>query len=475
MLTSRLAALSRTCKDKKLRLFDPRGGPAATVTADSHSGVKGSRVEWLGSLDRIVTTGFSKSSERQVFLWDSRALEKGPIKTISIDQSSGTLMPFWNASNNLLFIAGKGDGNIKYYEYEHDDLFYLTDYSSSSPQRGLTFLPPRAVDFANCEIARAFKAVGSTIEPISFVVPRKSDAFQADLFPPVASATAPLSAAEWLGGKTATPILVSLEDGHQQAAPAPKTYTPPAAALAPAPAPAPAPTPTPVPAPAPAAAREPSPTPAPAPTPAPVAAPVQQASTPNASPPASGASTPAVASNGSSNGALEGEVKDLKAANAALKADVASRDGRIRELEAKLEKIKVSAGGLGLGQVSCLPSGAAGLTVFFCWGCFSRPLCCKGWNGVDGGESGGAVARGGVESRLKLCGMRMFLGACTLLAGATDRQERSATLAGSSGCPLEAVKKAHARPSQPASRRANRLSPRSRSRTPPTRSAAHPA
>lgn len=76
--------------------------------ADSHSGIKGSRVEWMGSHDRIVTTGFSRTSERQVYLWDSRDLMKGPLKSLSIDQSSGTLMPFWNEGNSVLFLAGKG-------------------------------------------------------------------------------------------------------------------------------------------------------------------------------------------------------------------------------------------------------------------------------------------------------------------------------------------------------------------------------
>lgn len=111
----------------------------------------------------------------------------------------------------MLFLAGKGlvssfldfvvqlinrgtcrDGNIRYYEYEADDLFHLSvppitlrypfltdyndcraEYSSPSPQRGMAFLPPRALNVAENEIARAFKCVGSTVEPISFVVPRK--------------------------------------------------------------------------------------------------------------------------------------------------------------------------------------------------------------------------------------------------------------------------------------------------------------
>lgn len=63
---------------------------------------KGSRVTWLGGLDRIVTTGFSRTSERQVYVWDSRDLTKGPLKQLTIDQSSGTLMPFWNAGNKYV-------------------------------------------------------------------------------------------------------------------------------------------------------------------------------------------------------------------------------------------------------------------------------------------------------------------------------------------------------------------------------------
>lgn len=88
-----------TCKDKKLRIFDPRAGAAAVTVADSHSGVKGSRVTWLGQLDRIVTTGFSRTSDRQAFLWDSRELTKGPIKQLNIDQSSGGLIPLFIPGN----------------------------------------------------------------------------------------------------------------------------------------------------------------------------------------------------------------------------------------------------------------------------------------------------------------------------------------------------------------------------------------
>lgn len=65
------------------------------------------------------------------------------------------------------------DGNIRYYEYESDSLFALSEHKSSDPQRGMCFLPRRALDVAECEIARAYKVTASSVEPIAFIVPRK--------------------------------------------------------------------------------------------------------------------------------------------------------------------------------------------------------------------------------------------------------------------------------------------------------------
>lgn len=51
--------LATTCRDRKLRLFDPRAGTEAVHITDGHGGIKGSRVVWLGDRDRIATTGVS--------------------------------------------------------------------------------------------------------------------------------------------------------------------------------------------------------------------------------------------------------------------------------------------------------------------------------------------------------------------------------------------------------------------------------
>ncbi|CAE6473912.1 hypothetical protein ACGC1H_003877 [Rhizoctonia solani] len=232
--------LATTCRDRKIRLFDPRAGSEAVRIGDGHAGIKGARVVWMGGHDRIATTGFSKMSERQLAVWDTSSLAS--VKTVSIDQSSGVIMPFWS-DNNVLFLAGKGDGNIRSYEYENDNLYELSEYKSIDPQRGMCFLPRRALSVSDCEIMRAYKVYGSTIEPIGFVVPRKSDQFQSDIFPPAPSSEPALTAAEWFTGKNAPPNLVDLDTGAVSAGPPPTPATfapqPTPAAAAPPPAAAP--------------------------------------------------------------------------------------------------------------------------------------------------------------------------------------------------------------------------------------------
>ena len=107
----------------------------------------------------------------------------------------------------------------------------------------MCFLPRRALNVSECEIARAYKIAGSTVEPIAFIVPRKvsfpsyhiphsslqikltktnkhhththtqSDSFQSDIYPPAPSSEPALTAPEFFAGKNAPPKLVSLEDG----------------------------------------------------------------------------------------------------------------------------------------------------------------------------------------------------------------------------------------------------------------------
>lgn len=135
-------------------------------------------------------------------------------------------------------------------------------------------MPKRGVNMHENEIARAFKTVNdSHIEPVSFIVPRRSENFQDDIYPPTVGLTPAMGPSEWLSGKEAIPpkiSMASLYDGQglkevsgvqdkptgTMEAPEPKPAAEPVAkkpepVVAKAPEPEPVPEPTPVTRPAP--------------------------------------------------------------------------------------------------------------------------------------------------------------------------------------------------------------------------------
>lgn len=60
--------LMLSCKDKKYRLYDPRAdGNQAMSVFHCHDGAKGSKFAWLGEENSFVTTGFTRSSQREVY------------------------------------------------------------------------------------------------------------------------------------------------------------------------------------------------------------------------------------------------------------------------------------------------------------------------------------------------------------------------------------------------------------------------
>jgi hypothetical protein len=200
--------MATACRDKKLRVFDVRANQIVQE-GEGHHGIKGSRIVWLGDLDRLATTGYSRFSDRQIGLWDMRNLSKA-LKMTSVDSSSGMLMPYYDADTKMLYVAGKGDGNIRYYEFDHDEFFYLSEFKSTTPQRGIAFMPKHSLHIRDCEVARAYRLTNAMVEPVTFVVPRKGGTFQSDIYPPTASKTPALTADAFFAGEDADPILLDL-------------------------------------------------------------------------------------------------------------------------------------------------------------------------------------------------------------------------------------------------------------------------
>ncbi|NXX47282.1 CORO6 protein, partial [Tricholaema leucomelas] len=206
--------LVTTCKDKKVRIIDPRKQQIVAEKEKPHDGTRPIRAIFVAD-GKIFTTGFSKMSERQLGLWDLKNFEE-PIALQEMDTSNGVLLPFYDADSSIVYLCGKGDSSIRYFEItdEAPYVHYLNTYSSKEPQRGMGFMPKRGLDVSKCEIARFFKLHERKCEPIVMTVPRKSDLFQDDLYPDTPGPEPALEADEWLSGKDADPILISLRDGY---------------------------------------------------------------------------------------------------------------------------------------------------------------------------------------------------------------------------------------------------------------------
>ncbi|XP_044295621.1 coronin-2A [Varanus komodoensis] len=206
--------LATACRDKKIRIIDPRAGTLLQEANNNSHRVN--KVLFLGNMKKLLSTGTSKWNNRQIALWDQSDLSV-PLLTEDLDGSSGLLFPFYDSDTHMLYVLGKGDGNIRYYEISSEKpyLNYLMEYRSHLPQKGIGIMPKRGLDVSTCEIFRFYKliAVKSLIEPVSMIVPRRSESYQEDIYPMTAGVQPSLTAQEWISGANKGPILMSLRPG----------------------------------------------------------------------------------------------------------------------------------------------------------------------------------------------------------------------------------------------------------------------
>jgi len=213
-----------SCKDKTVRIYDGRSGEVAFEKANAHEGAKSVKMTFLGPKEKLLTVGFTRQSQRQMKIWDHRKMDK-EIKKLDIDQAAGVLMPFYDPDTAILYLAGKGDGNVRYYEMCDAEpfCFGLSEYRSTKAQKGVTFIPKRGLDIMGCETARALKLAqsgqNSDIEVLRFIVPRKSESFQEDLFPDTCSGMPSVNADQWMAGESKPPVLMTLDPSGASHAP----------------------------------------------------------------------------------------------------------------------------------------------------------------------------------------------------------------------------------------------------------------
>ncbi|XP_008921566.2 coronin-2A [Manacus vitellinus] len=206
--------LATACRDRKIRVIDPRAG--AVLQEANYKSHRVNKVLFLGNMKKLFSTGTSRWNNRQIALWDQNDLSV-PLLEEDLDGSSGLLFPVYDSDTHMLYVVGKGDGNIRYYEIspEKPYLNYLMEYRSHLPQKGIGMMPKRGLDVSSCEIFRFYKLIPTKglIEPISMIVPRRSESYQEDIYPLTAAAQPALTAQQWLNGVNKGPLLVSLRPG----------------------------------------------------------------------------------------------------------------------------------------------------------------------------------------------------------------------------------------------------------------------
>jgi hypothetical protein len=205
-------------KDKTIRIFDPRSSTPETVSWQAHEGSKPCKALWLGRRDKILTLGFNKQSSRQLTLWDPRNVSV-PLHNIDVDIAAGVFMPMYDDDSNVLYLAGKGDTSIKFYEFVDDapHMFYLSSFVGAKPQKSACLLPKLAGDILKCEVGRIIRNTGDTLEVVSMTVPRKASDFQDDIFPETAAPIPAMTSDQWLDGQKADPIMMSCRPGESRA------------------------------------------------------------------------------------------------------------------------------------------------------------------------------------------------------------------------------------------------------------------
>uniref|UniRef100_A0A8C8SUL5 Coronin n=1 Tax=Pelusios castaneus TaxID=367368 RepID=A0A8C8SUL5_9SAUR len=171
------AFLGTSCKDKKLRIFDPRTKPSAVQSIQGHENNKDSRLLWMNASDYILSVGFSQVREREVKLWDTRKF-------------SSSLISF---GENLLYCFEVCP--------TLPALTQVTQCLTEGKSKGAALVPKLALDVMSCEVLRVLQLTDGFIVPISYTVPRKSQQeFHEDLFPDSSGPVPASSAQGWWAG-----------------------------------------------------------------------------------------------------------------------------------------------------------------------------------------------------------------------------------------------------------------------------------
>jgi hypothetical protein len=198
-----------TSKDKNIYVCDPRADKII-ITSKAHDSPKTMKMTWVGE-HQIISTGFNKSNTREMKLWDIRKVKddlsiESPVQNLTIDHQSGIPTPYFDYDIKLLFVFGRGEGNMHFYDLNDGTVKPCNDYLSSDPTDSIVMFDKKSMDYNKCELDRFAKYSKKNIFYLSFNYPKKNPDFDESLYPPTFSGEPALTLDEWMGGSNKDPL-----------------------------------------------------------------------------------------------------------------------------------------------------------------------------------------------------------------------------------------------------------------------------
>ena len=198
-----------TSKDKFIYVIDPRNNKIILKTK-GHDSPKTMKMTCIDE-NILISTGFNKSSTREMKLWDIRKVKDdlsidSPVQSYTIDHQSGIPTPYFDKDLKLLYVFGRGEGNMHYYDLTSGMIKPCNDYLSSDPTDAVVMFDKKCMDYNRCELARFAKCSKKTIMYLSFNYPKKIPDFDENLYPKTFSGESALTLDEWINGNNKDPI-----------------------------------------------------------------------------------------------------------------------------------------------------------------------------------------------------------------------------------------------------------------------------
>ena len=159
-----------TTKEKLIKIYDPRKNQQ-THNIQGFEGSKTQKMLFMGNTDYILATGFSKSNERQIRVFDLRNTEK-PVQTLGVDKNSSTQQPYYDPDTCLLYLAGRGESTVKYYEF-NGTFKKAAEFTTDEPSKSSVFLQKRHSNYNKCELATMLKLTKNWVGYVHFFFPKK--------------------------------------------------------------------------------------------------------------------------------------------------------------------------------------------------------------------------------------------------------------------------------------------------------------